>query len=101
MFQIVSSVREPTFQFYENLYYLKNGVSNDEIHFQEHVRSYTPNAFVYYDKWRIYDFTRSAHADVRNDMASVLCGWLPTLPNAKSREAFDYLFLTITITRNI
>ena len=92
MFQIVSSVREPTFQFYDNLYYLKNGVSNDEIHFQGHVRSYTPNTFVYDNKRCTYDFTRAANADVRNDMASVLCGWLPMLPNAQSREAFDYLF---------
>ena len=92
MFQIVSSVREPTFQFYDNLYYLKNGLSNEDIHFQGHVRSYTPNTFVYDDKRRTYDFTRSANADVRDDMASVLRDWLPGLPNTQSREAFDYLF---------
>lgn len=92
MFQIVSSVREPTFQFYDNLYYLKNGLSNGEIHFRGNVRSYTPNTFVYNDKRCPYDFTRSAKADVRNHMASVLCGWLSMLPEAQSREAFDYLF---------
>lgn len=92
MFQIVSSVREPTFQFYDNLYYLKNGLSDEDIHFQGHVLSYTPDTFVYDDKWRTYDFTRSANADVRDDMASVLREWLSGLPKAQSREAFDYLF---------
>lgn len=92
MFQIVSSVREPTFQFYDNLYYLKNGLSDEDIYFQGHVLSYTPDTFVYDDKWRTYDFTRSANADVRDDMASVLREWLWGLPKAQSREAFDYLF---------
>ena len=92
MFQIVSSVREPTFQFYDNLNYLMNGLSNGQIHFQWNVLSYTPITFVYNNKRRLYDFTRSANADVRNHMAFVLCGWLPKLPIAQSREAFDYLF---------
>lgn len=92
MFQIVSSVREPTFQFYDNLYYLKNGLSNEDIHFQGNVLSHTPNTFVYNNKRRVYDFTRTAQAEVRDHMAGVLCLWLSRLPNARSREAFDYLF---------
>ena len=92
MFQIVSSVREPTFQFYDNLYYLKNGLSNEDIHFQGNVLSHTPNTFVYDNKRCVYDFTRTAKAEVRNHMAGVLCRWLWRLPNARSREAFDCLF---------
>lgn len=92
MFQIVSSVREPTFQFYDNLYYLENGVSNGDIHFQGNVHRYEPGVFVYGRKTRIYDFTRTAQADVRDKMAEHLRGWLPGLPKKKSREVFDYLF---------
>ena len=92
MFQIVSSVQGLPFQFYDNLNYLMNGLSNGQIHFQGNVLSYTPNTFVYDNKRRLYDFTRSAKADVRNRMASILCSWLPMLPNAQSREAFAYLF---------
>ena len=92
MFQIVSSVQGLPFQFYDNLNYLMNGLSNGQIHFQGTVHSYTPNTFVYDNKRRLYDFTRSAKADVRNHMASMLCYWLPMLPNAQSREAFNYLF---------
>lgn len=91
MFQIVSSVREPT-QFYDNLNYLMNGLLNGQIHFQWNVFSNIPITFIYHNKRRLYDFTRSANADVRNHMAGVLCGWLPMLPNAQSREAFAYLF---------
>ena len=92
MFQIVSSVQGLPFQFYDNLNYLMNGLSNGQIQFQGNVRSYTPNTFVYGNKRRLYDFTRSAKAEVRNHMASILCDWLPMLPNAQSREAFNYLF---------
>lgn len=92
MFQIVSSVRESAFQFHPNLYYLKNGLSNGEIHFQEILHSYEPEAFVYDKKNRVYDFTRTAQADVRDDMASRLLDWLPGLPMEQTREFFDYLF---------
>lgn len=92
MFQIVSSVRESTFQFHHNLYYLKNGLSNGEIHFQGVLQYYEPAAFVYDNKRRVYDFTRTAQADVRDDMARRLRDWLPGLQNAQSREFFDYLF---------
>ena len=92
MFQIVSSVRESTFQFHHNLYYLKNGLSNNEIHFQGILHNYEPAAFVYDHKTRIFDFTRSAQADVRDDMARRLRDWLPGLPREQSREFLDYLF---------
>ena len=92
MFHIVSSVRESTFQFHHNLYYLKNGLSNGEIHFQGVLQYYEPAAFVYDNKKRVYDFTRTAQADVRDDMARRLRDWLPGLQMAQSREFFDYLF---------
>lgn len=92
MFQIVSSVREPTFQFYDNLYYLKNGLSNGEIKFNGYVHNYSPAAFVFNNKSRTYDFTRSAQATVRNNMTNFLCGVLQGLPREQCEEAFDYLF---------
>lgn len=92
MVEIVSSVREPTIQFYDNLFYLRNGLSNGEIQFKGYVHNYSPDAFVFNNKRRIYDFTRSAHATVRNDMTNYLCGLLQELPEEQCCEAFDYLF---------
>lgn len=92
MVVIVSSVREPTIQYYDNLFYLRKGLSNGEIQFQGYVHNYAPDAFVFDNKRRIYDFTRSAHATVRNDMTNSLCGLLQELPRDECVEAFDYLF---------
>ena len=92
MFQIVSSVRESAIHFHKNLCYLKNGLSNGEIHFQGIFHHDEPPAFVYDNKTRVYDFTRTAQANVRDDMARRLRGWLRGLPTEQSREVFDYLF---------
>lgn len=92
MVEIVSSVREPTIQYYDNLFYLRNGLSNGEIDFEGNVHNYSPDAFVFDNKRRIYDFTRSAHATVRNNMTNYLCGLLTELPRHQCVEAFDYLF---------
>ena len=92
MVEIVSSVREPTIRFYDNLFYLKNGLTNGEIQFEGNVHNYSPDAFVFDNKRRIFDFTRSAHATVRNDMTAFLCGVLQELPQEQCAEAFDYVF---------
>ena len=91
MVQIVSSIREPNFQYYDNLAYLRNGRSNDEIQFQGFVINHAPSAFVF-DSGRAYDFVRSARATVRNSMAEFLWKLLPELPRGKRNEALDCLF---------
>ena len=92
MVVIVSSVREPTIQYYDNLFYLRKGLLSGEIQFEGYVNNYAPYAFVFDNKRRIYDFTRSAHATVRNDMTNYLCGLLTELPRHQCVEAFNYLF---------
>ena len=62
MLEIVTSVREPIIQYYDNLFNLRNGLSNGEIHFEGNVHNYSPDAFVFDNKSRIYDFTCSAKA---------------------------------------
>lgn len=92
---IISSVQGPaTFQYYDNLAFLKNGLDNDEIHFEGYVNVHEPDAFVY-EGGRGYDFTRKARAKVREDMADWLGGTLPGLQLQdcrKIREAFDCIF---------
>lgn len=92
MVEIVSTVREPTIRYYDNLFYLRKGLSNGEIQFEGNVHNYSPDAFVFDNKRRIFDITRSAHATVRNDMTNYLCGLLTELPRHQCVEAFDYLF---------
>lgn len=92
MVEIVSSVREPTIRYHDNVSYLREGLSNGEIQFEGNVHNYSPDAFVFDNKKRIFDFTRSAHATVRNDMTDSLCDVLQELPQEQCAEAFDYLF---------
>ena len=91
MVKIVSSVRKPTFQYYDNLAYLRNGLSNDEIKFQGYVVNHAPPAFVF-NSGRAYDFVRSARAKVRKNMAEFLCRLLPRLPKEECNDALDCLF---------
>ena len=92
MVEVVSSVREPTIHFYDNLFNLKNGLSNGEIQFEGNVHSYSPDAFVFDDKRSIWDFTRSAKATVREDMTAFLRGVLQELTEEQCRKAFGLLF---------
>ena len=91
MVKIVSSVREPTFQYYDNLAYLRNGLSNDEIQFQGYVVNHAPPAFVF-NSGRVFDFVRSARAKVRKNMAEFLCRLLSRLPKEECNDALDCLF---------
>ena len=91
-FQIVSSVREPTHQYYVNLAYLEKGLQNDQIRFQGKVVNHSPTAFVFPRKTSIWDFTRTANARVRDNMVRALRTWLPELPEERCLEAFDCLF---------
>ena len=91
---IVSSRKDPTFSYYNNLAFLRNGLQNEAIHFQGNVNNHPPPEFVY-NAGRIYDFTRAAKAQVRENMTNYLCGVLPGLQQQDHqiiREAFDCLF---------
>ena len=91
---IVSSRQDPSFSYYNNLVSLRNGLQNNAIHFQGLVNNHAPQAFVY-NAGRIYDFTRTAKAEVRENMTAYLCGVLPGLQQQDHqiiREAFDCLF---------
>lgn len=91
---IVSSRQDPTFNYYDNLAFLRNGLKKGKIHFQGFVNSHEPTFD--YEKRRIFDFTHSAKAEVRKDMTSHLCDILPPGLGQRDRqsirEAFDCLF---------
>ena len=95
MITIVSSVEHPSFSYYNNLAFLRNGIQSDDIHFQGCVDNYSPPAFVF-NKGSIYDFARTAKAELREDMTSWLCDTLPQeiqmQDRGRIREAFDCLF---------
>ena len=95
MITIVSSRQDPIFSYYNNLIFLRNELRNNAIHFQGLVNNHAPT-FVY-NAGRIYDFTRAAKAEVRENMTAYLCGndRLPGLQQQDHqiiREAFDCLF---------
>lgn len=94
MIRIVSSREDPSFRYYHNLAFLRNGLESHTIHFQGFVNNHAPQAFVF-NAGRIYDFTRTAKAQVRENMVAYLCGVLPRLQQEDHqiiREAFDSLF---------
>ena len=95
---ILTSIQDD-FGYYNNLAFLQRGlqVADQEarIYFQGYVNDYTPEAMVFDNKGRLYDFTRSAHSDIREGMTTYLSGVLPGLEEAdrgKIRGAFDCLF---------
>ena len=94
MVTIVSSRQDPSFRYYDNLAFLRNGLQNNAIHFQGHVNNHAPEAFVY-NAGRTYDFTRTAKPQMRENMAAYLRDVLPGLQQEDHRiirEAFDCLF---------
>ena len=102
MVTIVSSRKDPSFSYYNNLAFLKSGRENNTIHFQGFVDNYSPPTFVY-NAGRIYDFIRTAKAQVRENMTAYLCGILPAQNIQQQqenqisiREAFDCLFDYLT-----
>lgn len=102
---IISSVQGPaTFKYYDNLAFLRNGLQNDEIHFEGPVDVHEPPAFDYPDKANVYNFTRTARTDVRDNMANWLCGILPGLQPQDCediRTAFNCLFDYYTYKRKL
>ena len=91
---IVTSIQDD-FGYYNNLAFLQRGLQEGGIQFRDGVNNYAPDAMVFNDKGRLYDFTRSAQSDIREDMTANLSGVLPGLEMAdlgKIRGAFDCLF---------
>ena len=91
---ILTSIQDD-FGYYNNLAFLQRGLQEGRIQFQDGVNNYTPNAIVFDKKGRLYDFTRSAQYDIREDMTIYLSGVLPGLTMAdlaQIRGAFDCLF---------
>ena len=93
---IIISSREDDSGYREYRDYLKNGIKKGFIYIQESVK-YTPKGFVFNSK-RIYDFTRSAKATVRDKMVDylddddVLPGLQKEDRKNQLQEAFDCLF---------
>ena len=85
------------FRYYWNLSYIMKGLQNDEVAFIGVVNNYAPEAFVF-NTTRVYDFTRSAKAKIRDEMAHHLLqsNVLPGLEKAEGhetiKEPFDCLF---------
>ena len=91
---IISSVQGPdTFQYYDNLAFLRNRVDDGQTHLTG-FNVHEPPPYVY-NGGRVYDITRKARAEVREDMVDWLGGTLPGLQLQdcrKIREALDCIF---------
>ena len=91
---IVSSRKDPSFRYHNNLALLRNGVENGTTHFQGLINSH--ESTFNYTAGRIYDFTRTAKAEMREKMTTNICdvltGRLQQQDHQSIREAFDCLF---------
>ena len=94
--EILTSTQDD-FGYYNNVGYLRRARQEGNVDFQGFVNNYAPDAIVFDDKARIYDFTRSANSTIRENMTTylsqdeVLPGIQPQ-DRQNIREAFDYLF---------
>ena len=91
---ILTSIQDD-FGYYNNVAFLQRGLQEDRIKFGGVVNNYTPEATVFNNKGRLYDFTRSAKCYIREDMTTCLSRVLPGLTTAdlaQIRGAFDCLF---------
>lgn len=91
---ILTSIQDD-FRYYNNLGYLRREREEGHIQFQGGVHSHEPA--INFPTARVYDFTRSATARIREDMTDFLNGAdvLPGLANEdlrRIREAFGPLF---------
>ena len=84
------------FRYYWNLSYIMKGLQNDEVAFIGVVNNYAPEAIVF-NRARIFDFTRTAKAIIRDKMTTHLLqpDVLPGLEvgfHETIKEPFDCLF---------
>ena len=93
--QVVHSVID-NFGYYNNLGYLRSALGRGEV-FLDAVNVHAPPAFEFDNKTRIYDFTRSAKKQIRENMTAYL-NQLNVLPALQAedremiKEPFEYLF---------
>ena len=93
--QVVASTFDD-YPYYWNLSYLRRALQNDEVAFIGVVNNYAPEEFVI-NKGRVYDFTRTAKAAIRDKMTTHLLqpNVLPELEvgdHETIKEPFDCLF---------
>ena len=94
--QIVASNFDD-FRYYWNLIYIMKGLQKDEVKFIGEVDNYAPTAFVF-NKARVYDFTCTAKATIRDKMTThllhpdVLPGLKEVEGHERIKEPFDCLF---------
>ena len=98
--QVVASIFDDV-GYYYNLGYLRRALQDDEVAFIGVVNNHTPDAFVFDNKARIYDFTRSAKSIIRENMTSFL-NQPNVLPGLQAedqdmiKEPFEFLFNNLT-----
>ena len=97
--QVLASIFDDV-GYYYNLGYLQRALQDDQVAFIG-VNIHTPEAFVFDNKARIYDFTRSAKATIRDDMTKFL-NQPDVLPGLQAedqqmiKEPFEFLFNNLT-----
>ena len=73
--RILTSIQDD-FGYYNNVAYLQKGLLDGRFQFQGFVNNHATEAIVFDNKARVYDFTRSAHSNDREDMTTYLAGVL-------------------------
>ena len=89
---MVSVLLQDDFRFNNNLEYLRNGLQKGHLCFQGPLIHHSP-LYYFNNKRRLYDFTRSAKASIRKEMASFLVNSLgQPLLQEPLRAAFNSLY---------
>ena len=89
---MVTVLLQDDFRFNNNLEYLRNGLQKGHLCFQGPLIHHSP-LYYFNNKRRLYDFTRSAKASIRKEMASFLVNSLgQPLLQEPLRAAFNSLY---------
>ena len=91
---VLTSIQDNV-DYHNNRRYLEKALKEDLVKFDDNKGVNEPETFVFDNKKRVYDFTRSAKAEIRDDMTKYLKRVLPGLSSRgldKIRGAFDCLF---------
>ena len=84
--------------YYYNLSFLRGALERDEVAFIGEVNNHAPETFVFDNKTNVYNFTRSAMKEIRDNMTNHLFenDLLPGLQSGrdkqKIKEPFEHLF---------
>ena len=71
--RILTSIQDD-FGYYNNVAYLQKGLLDGRLQFQGFVNNHAPEAIVFDNKAPVYDFTRSAHSKIREDIITTYLG---------------------------